>query len=145
VEGGPFWAQSSSGLVSQPAASNQKKMTPATASATRPLGHSRIAAKKSANKVNRINLNGVTYGFQGIHAAAIAPLRLHRKHVERTLTRVRYGGSESWNDRQRLAEIGDIADCDRFFVKSGCYARHWRRGDVLHVDVSWPHFKKEVR
>jgi hypothetical protein len=73
---------------------------------------SRIAAKKSANKVNRINLNGVTYGFQGIHAAAIAPLGLHRKHVERTLARVRYGGSESWNDRQRLAENGDIAHCD---------------------------------
>jgi hypothetical protein len=56
-------------------------MTPVTTGAMRAPGVSTIAAKKSANKVNRINLNGVTYGFQGIHAAAIAPLGLHRMHV----------------------------------------------------------------
>src|ERR1700761_7654601 len=57
-------ANFSKGAVSQPAASSQKKATVQTARGRRAPFHSTIAAKKSANKVNRINLNAVTYVFR---------------------------------------------------------------------------------
>jgi hypothetical protein len=54
-------------------------------------------------------------------------------------------GPETRNNRWRLAEDGSIALAMSLAAMGGCYARHWWRGDVLRKDVSWLHFKKEVR
>ena len=55
------------------------------------------------------------------------------------------GTPETRNNRWRLAADGSIALAMSLVAMGGCYARHWWRGDVLRKDVSWLHFKKEVR
>jgi hypothetical protein len=55
------------------------------------------------------------------------------------------GTPETRKNRWRLAEDGSIALAMSLAAMGGCYARHWWRGDVLRRDVSWLHFKKEVR
>ncbi len=75
----------------------------------------------------------------------IAPPRLHHRHVERTLTYGSNGDPENRHNRWRLAEDSDIALAMSLSAMGGCYARRWWRGDVLRKDVSWLHFKKEVR
>src|SRR5258708_1092215 len=57
-------AHASRGAVSQPADSSQKSARVTMAIVARSRFNSTNAAKKSANKVNRINLNGVTYHFR---------------------------------------------------------------------------------
>jgi hypothetical protein len=83
--------------------------------------------------------------FGDIHAAAIAPSGSHHRHVERTLTRGSNGDPGNTENRWRLAADGSIALAMSLAAMGGCYARHWWRGDVLRKDVSWLHFKKEVR
>jgi len=57
-------ARLKSGAVSQPAESSQKMAIVQKRRGRRARFHITIAAKKSANKVNRINLDGVTYVFR---------------------------------------------------------------------------------
>jgi hypothetical protein len=58
------WARRSKGAVSHPAETSQKKAMVQKARGRRARFHITIAAKKSANKMNRINLDGVTYVFR---------------------------------------------------------------------------------
>ena len=94
----------------QPVASSQNSTIALMARGRRARFHSMITAKKSANKVNRINLNGVTYDFRdkftGLlsrRSGCIVGPRTERYHAVQTGVPKTRPGSTWRNSTARVA------------------------------------------